>query len=76
MTMVKVQAGQSILEGYIRTPLRGLTELIWNAFDEDAHLVTITCERNPLEGLNKTVVSEMGPCASVSATPSMPTCGR
>ena len=31
MTMVKVQAGQSILEGYIRTPLRGLTELIWNA---------------------------------------------
>lgn len=48
MTMVKVQAGQSILEGYIRTPLRGLTELVWNAFDEDAHLVTITCERNPL----------------------------
>lgn len=60
MTTVKVQAGQSILEGYVKRPSAGLTELIWNAFDEDAHLVTITCGYNPLGGLDEIVVSDDG----------------
>lgn len=60
MTTVKVQAGQSILEGYVKRPSVGLTELIWNAFDEDAHLVTITCGYNGLRGLEEITVTDDG----------------
>ena len=60
MTTVKVQAGQSILEGYVRKASVGLTELIWNAFDEDAHLVTINCGYNDLQGLDEIVVADDG----------------
>lgn len=60
MTTVKVQAGQSILEGYVKRPSVGLTELIWNAFDEDAHLVTITCGYNDLQGLEEITVTDDG----------------
>lgn len=60
MTTVKVQAGQSILESYIKKPSVGLTELIWNAFDEDAKLVTVTCEYNDLHGLEEIVVTDDG----------------
>ena len=60
MTTVKVQAGQSILEGYVKRPSVGLSELLWNAFDEDAHLVTITCGYNGLGGLDEIVVADDG----------------
>lgn len=60
MTTVKVQAGQSILEGYVKKPAAGLTELIWNAFDEDAHLVTVTCEYNDLGGIEQIAVTDDG----------------
>lgn len=60
MTTVKVHAGQSILEGYIKRPAVGLSELIWNAFDEDAHLVAVTCGYNGLGGLGKITVSDDG----------------
>ncbi|MGD1344277.1 ATP-binding protein [Mycobacterium seoulense] len=60
MTTVKVQAGQSILEGYVRKPSAGLTELIWNAFDEDAHHVTVTCEYNDLGGIEQILVTDDG----------------
>jgi len=60
MTTVKVQAGQSILEGYVKKPSVGLSELIWNAFDEDAHLVTITCGYNDLQGLDEITVTDDG----------------
>lgn len=60
MTTVKVQAGQSILEGYVKKPSAGLAELIWNAFDEDAHLVTVTCEYNALHGLEEIVITDDG----------------
>ncbi|GAB3089902.1 ATP-binding protein [Nocardioides zeae] len=60
MTTVKVVAGQSILEGYVRKPSAGLAELIWNAFDEDAKLVTVTCEYNDLQGLEEIVVADNG----------------
>ncbi|WP_170201257.1 ATP-binding protein [Actinocorallia herbida] len=60
MTAAKVQAGQSILEGYVRKPSVGLAELIWNAFDEDATTVTIACDYNDLGGLEEIVVSDNG----------------
>lgn len=60
MTMVKVHAGQSILEGYVKRPPVGLAELIWNAFDQDAHLVTITCSYNSLGGLDEITVTDDG----------------
>lgn len=60
MATVKVQAGQSILEGYVKRPTVGLTELLWNAFDEDAHVVTITCGYNDLRGLDEITVTDDG----------------
>ena len=60
MTTVKVQAGQSILEGYVKKPSTGLTELIWNAFDEDAHHVSVTCEYNDLGGIEQIAVTDDG----------------
>lgn len=60
MTTVKVQAGQSILEGYVRKPSVGLAELIWNAFDEEATSVAITCTYNDLGGLEEIVVTDDG----------------
>jgi Histidine kinase-, DNA gyrase B-, and HSP90-like ATPase len=60
MTTVRVQAGQSILEGYVRRPSVGLAELIWNAFDEDATSVTVICEHNDLGGLEEIVVTDNG----------------
>ena len=38
----------------------GLAELIWNAFDEDAHLVSVTCGYNDLQGLEEIVVTDDG----------------
>ncbi|WP_088312762.1 ATP-binding protein [Kineosporia sp. R_H_3] len=60
MTTVKVQAGQSILEGYVKRPSVGLSELVWNSFDEDAHVVTITCGYNGLGGLEEIEVADDG----------------
>ena len=60
MATIKVQAGQSILEGYVKKPSVGLAELIWNAFDEDARLVTITCAYNDLQGLDEIIVADDG----------------
>lgn len=60
MTTVKVQAGQSILEGYVKKPSTGLTELIWNAFDEDAHHIAVTCEYNDLGGIEQIAVTDDG----------------
>ncbi len=60
MTRVNVQAGQSILEGYVKRPSVGLSELVWNAFDEDARLVAITCEYNALGGPDEITVTDNG----------------
>lgn len=60
MTTVKVQAGQSILEGYVKRPAVGLSELVWNAFDEDAHHVAVTCGYNSLGGLEEITVTDDG----------------
>jgi len=49
---IKVSAGKTLLEGYIKTPSVGLSELIWNAFDEDAQVVRVEVETGALGGID------------------------
>lgn len=60
MTRIQVQAGQSMLEGYVRKPGVGLCELVWNAFDEDATEVQIRVINNDLGGLEEIEVEDNG----------------
>ena len=60
MATVRVQAGQSLLESYVKSPATGLCELVWNAFDEDANDVVITCEYNGLGGIEQVVIDDNG----------------
>ncbi|WP_375385780.1 ATP-binding protein [uncultured Microbacterium sp.] len=60
MVSIQVSAGKSLLEGYMKTPPVGLCELVWNAFDEDAKLVTISVERGPLGGIEGVRVVDDG----------------
>lgn len=66
MTTVKVVAGQSILDGRVRKPSAGLEELIWNAFDEDAKLVTVTRKYN-VAGPSQVLDHFWGSCQYVDA---------
>ncbi len=49
-----------MLESYVKRPATGLCELVWNAFDEDATLVTIAAESNDLGGVERLVVADDG----------------
>ena len=60
MGKIKVQAGQSLLEGLIRTPETGVCELIWNAFDADAEKVIIQAEQNGAGGWEELVIFDDG----------------
>lgn len=60
MAKLRVQAGQSLLESYVKNPPSGLCELIWNAFDEDAKLVEVSCELNGAGGLDAVSVVDDG----------------
>lgn len=60
MTIVSVQAGQSVLDSYVKTPRVGLSELIWNAFDADATHVKVTCSYNELGGITDIHVTDDG----------------
>ncbi|MCV7346428.1 ATP-binding protein [Mycolicibacterium rhodesiae] len=60
MTRIQVQAGTTLLRGFIRTPATGLCELVWNAFDEDAHNVSVTVEYNSLDSIDQIVVADDG----------------
>jgi hypothetical protein len=60
MTRIKVQAGQSMLESYVKKPGVGLCELVWNAFDEDAKNVEIKIDTNELGGLEQIIVDDDG----------------
>jgi len=60
MTRIKVQAGQSMLESYVKRPGIGLCELVWNAFDEDATKVEISIVTNDLGGIEQIVVEDDG----------------
>lgn len=56
----EVVAGETLLAGYVRTPLVGLTELIWNAFDEDAVNVRVSYEQNALGAIDRVHVDDDG----------------
>ncbi|UOE45137.1 ATP-binding protein [Agromyces larvae] len=60
MVSIQVSAGKSLLEGYVKTPPVGVCELIWNAFDEDAKLVTVAVERGPIGGIEMIRIVDNG----------------
>lgn len=57
---LSVQVQEDHLASLVRSPLDGLTELIWNALDADADLVEATYERNALEGIEAIRVEDDG----------------
>jgi len=48
------------LASLVRSPLEGLTELIWNALDADADYVEVVYERNALGGIDAVRVEDKG----------------
>lgn len=60
MTEIRVGAGKTMLQTYVKTPAVGLCELVWNAFDEDAKVVSIRIENNDLGGLDLIHVEDDG----------------
>ncbi|MFC8042843.1 ATP-binding protein [Nocardia sp. NPDC057353] len=60
MTKIQVGAGKTMLQGLVKTPGVGLCELIWNAFDEDAKVVSIRVESNGLGGVDLIHVEDDG----------------
>lgn len=60
MSHIRVTAGHPLLEGYVKAPPSGLCELIWNAFDEDATVVTVKVENSPLGALDSITIEDDG----------------
>jgi hypothetical protein len=57
---LSVQVQEDHLAALVRSPVDGLTELIWNALDADADNVEATFERNALEGIEAVRVEDDG----------------
>lgn len=60
MTRLTVSVQEDHLASLVRSPVDGLTELIWNALDADADNVTVTYERNALGGVDAVRVEDDG----------------
>ncbi len=60
MDTLTVSLQEDHLEGIIRGPVDGVTELIWNALDADADHVTVRIERNLLGGVTEVRVEDDG----------------
>ena len=60
MAEILVGAGKTMLQALIKTPGVGLCELIWNAFDEDAKLVSVRVETNDLGGVDLIHIEDDG----------------
>ncbi len=60
MDTLTVSLQEDHLESIIRGPVDGVTELIWNALDADADLVTVRIERNQLGGVTEVRVEDDG----------------
>ena len=60
MTRIQVQAGTTLLQGFIKTPAVGLCEMVWNAFDEDATAVTVAAEYGDSGTLARLTVTDTG----------------
>jgi hypothetical protein len=57
---IEVVTGNSELERHIKTPIVGICELIWNAFDADAEDVVITWEVDELGALSAITITDDG----------------
>ena len=57
---LSVQVQEDHLASLVKSPLDGLTELIWNALDADADHIEATYERNALEGIEAVRVEDDG----------------
>ena len=60
MPQVTVQVDRDHLERQIKSPLVGLTELIWNAVDADATDVAVTVETSDLGAIESVTVTDNG----------------
>jgi hypothetical protein len=60
MTRLTVSVQEDHLASLVRSPLEGLTELIWNSLDADADNVTVVFERNAIEGVDAVRVEDDG----------------
>lgn len=60
-TLIEVQAQPDHLESLAKSkPLFALAEIIWNAFDADAHEVRVSVKENALGGVEEIVVQDDG----------------
>ena len=57
---IEVAAGETLLQGYTKNALAGLTELIWNALDADATKVDLHIQENPLGGAEEITITDNG----------------
>ncbi len=57
---IEVTAGETLLQGYTKNALAGLTELIWNALDADATQVDLDVQENPLGGAEELTIVDNG----------------
>jgi phenylpyruvate tautomerase PptA (4-oxalocrotonate tautomerase family) len=60
MRRLSVQVQEDHLASLVRSPIEGLTELIWNALDADADNVTVVYERNAADGIDAVRVEDDG----------------
>lgn len=60
MRRLAVEAKNDLLEGFIKDPVTGLIELVWNALDADASRVSITVETNRMGGVEAVVIEDDG----------------
>ena len=60
MDVLTVSLQEDHLEGIIRGPVDGVTELVWNALDAEADEVTVTIQRNLLGGVEEVRVLDDG----------------
>lgn len=60
MTTIRVEVEQDHLERLIKSPLGGLTELLWNSVDADATEIKADLERNSFGGIDALVVTDNG----------------
>ncbi|MFB9832667.1 ATP-binding protein [Actinoallomurus acaciae] len=60
MARVTVKLSRDHLQGLIRSPLQGLTELIWNALDADATEVAADVERGGIETIRSVTITDNG----------------
>lgn len=57
---LQVSVHEDHLASLVRSPVEGLAELIWNALDADADNVTVTYDRNALDGIDAVRVEDDG----------------